>query len=323
MNSTLAQAEAQEPRVARALAAGRRAALTVLRRQDLINLIAQLGPSASSAIINLVRPRLLQPLNVIMDAFWEAGRGVAEQGVAVAQPTVRKRDLSFFFDEYDPNTEAAAREFRNTLITNMDQALRDTLQLVIATGIGAGLGPPEIANNIRATIGLTPRQAAAVLRYRQRLESGEVPEVVAGSNMLTGEDRAKIKNGRPLPSAKIDRLVEYYADLQASQRAATIARTETLRAVNKGQDTAMRQAQATGAFGDLEVRRFWLATADSKTRPEHREIARLNPQGVGLDELFRYPGGRTIALPGDPWAEAEMTINCRCTVVHRLFPRKK
>lgn len=323
MNPTLALAEEHEPRVARALAAGRQAARAALRMPDLINLVRQLGASAAPKIISQVRPNLLRPLNVIMDVFWQAGRRLAETGVPLAPAAVRKRDLAFFFDEYDPNSEAAAREFRNTLIAGMDQALRDTLQLVIAAGVGAGLGPPEIANNIKATVGLTPRQASAVLRYRQRLEQGEVPEALSGSNMLTGADRAKIKSGKPLPSTKIDQLVNYYADLQASQRAATIARTETLRAVNKGQDTAMRQAQATGAFGGLEVRRFWLATADSKTRPEHREIARLNAEGVGLDEPFRYPGGRTIALPGDPWAEAEMTINCRCTVVHRLFPRKK
>lgn len=93
-----------------------------------------------------------------------------------------------------------------------------------------------------------------------------------------------------------------------SNRAVTVARTETISAFNAGRSGAFYQVAQ-----DLErpFEEMWLATADSKTRPTHREA---DLQRVPVGQLF-VVGASRLRRPGDPQGPAKEVINCRCTTL--------
>lgn len=92
-------------------------------------------------------------------------------------------------------------------------------------------------------------------------------------------------------------------------RAVTIARTETMAALNAG------RADSFDAVADLDpdtgYERMWLATLDARTRPTHRAA---DTQRVPLGQPFTV-GAATLRYPGDPTGPPHETINCRCTLL--------
>lgn len=91
-------------------------------------------------------------------------------------------------------------------------------------------------------------------------------------------------------------------------RAAMIARTEVVPAANFA---SLYQVQLAG-FTDAECRKGWLATEDSRTRPEHHSA---DGQLAALSKPFKV-GGELLNFPGD-WslgASADNVINCRCSI---------
>jgi uncharacterized protein with gpF-like domain len=103
------------------------------------------------------------------------------------------------------------------------------------------------------------------------------------------------------------------ADFPA-KRAIVIARTETIKAANKG---AMIGAKKTG----LQMNKVWIAARDNRTRRIPRDEfshASMYRTTIPIDEPFMVPNrnGSHDALmePGDPTGEAADVIECRCTV---------
>lgn len=89
----------------------------------------------------------------------------------------------------------------------------------------------------------------------------------------------------------------------ASQRAHTIARTETHNAAMAGQ---MAAAEAV----PFPLYKRWLPAGDERTRDDHLILGNHEP--IPKDDAFSLPSGGTIRYPGDPEASADQTINCRC-----------
>jgi hypothetical protein len=87
-------------------------------------------------------------------------------------------------------------------------------------------------------------------------------------------------------------------------RAIRIARTEVVSASNAG---TLAGAKAS----DLPIEKYWIATKDSRTRPEHLAAEEQNPKG--MDEMFNV-GEDMMEMPGDSSASAENVINCRCVL---------
>lgn len=83
-----------------------------------------------------------------------------------------------------------------------------------------------------------------------------------------------------------------------------IARTETTAASNFA---AMKTAEQS----ELELQKTWIATLDSRTRRDH---FRQDGQSVDLNDTFVMFSGKTVRYPGDPKADADEVINCRCTI---------
>lgn len=92
-------------------------------------------------------------------------------------------------------------------------------------------------------------------------------------------------------------------------RAVVVARTETAAAVNgAAYFAAIRDAAERGDPAPFKV---WLATDDQKTRPAHREA---DGQRTLLTEPF-IVGGARLRFPGDPLGPANLTIQCRCSLL--------
>ena len=88
-----------------------------------------------------------------------------------------------------------------------------------------------------------------------------------------------------------------------ANRAVRIARTETVRVMNKARLEVIQKAETE----TVKLKKRWVATTDGRTRDTHR---RLNRKTVGSDEDFK-PG---LAYPGDPRADPSETVNCRCSL---------
>lgn len=92
-------------------------------------------------------------------------------------------------------------------------------------------------------------------------------------------------------------------------RARTVARTETIGAVNAG---VFRAADLEARErGDLAPFKQWISTEDARTRPTH---VAADKQRTLLSEPFRV-GGAALLFPGDPRGPAEEVINCRCSLL--------
>lgn len=181
---------------------------------------------------------------------------------------------------YNPESPVAQRlrERRSSeLIQGLSTETRRALRLAIVRGLNEGLTPHDLAGVIQRMIGLTTAQAQAVLSYRQQM----------------------VDLGHTLD--RVNELVGVYADKKLQQRAMTIARTESMRAVNEGVHEAWRQAQRSGKIGP-KARKKWVADADAC---DH--CAPLHGTTVPVDGAFVYRGTRLSGPPAHP--------NCRCTLM--------
>lgn len=93
----------------------------------------------------------------------------------------------------------------------------------------------------------------------------------------------------------------------APERAVNIARTELNAAANIG---SLLGAEATG----LTLEKFWIATPDGRTRPDH---VAANGQGAPLQGGWFVVGGYRCRYPLDPLLPPSERCRCRCAVGYR------
>jgi hypothetical protein len=93
-----------------------------------------------------------------------------------------------------------------------------------------------------------------------------------------------------------------FGDEITKTRAMTIARTETIGCMNAAE-------LATAKLSGVVETKEWLTQGDDKVRGSHAE---QEGEERALDEAFT----NGCQHPGDPEAEPEETINCRCTLLY-------
>jgi len=172
----------------------------------------------------------------------------------------------------------AAENQAAQLVTQVSSQSREAIRQTIIAGQRDGLSPQRMAKQIRSVIGLTERQAKAVDRLRQQLGAqGKSPD-------------------------EIDAAAQRYAARLLRQRAQTIARTETIRASNAGQQAMWEQMQRTG-FIPLGAQKRWIVTPDDRLCPICQDVG---GQEVDVNEPFQTGYGPVMAPPAHP--------NCRCAM---------
>ena len=94
------------------------------------------------------------------------------------------------------------------------------------------------------------------------------------------------------------------------RQARTIARTETLRAMNSSQ---LDVARGVGSVTGKRIVKVWVSDQGERTRDTH---AAADGQQRELDDAFLV-GGESILYPGE--GSPENSINCRCSTFQKML----
>lgn len=184
------------------------------------------------------------------------------------------------FDRTNPKALEAVDTVVRDAVADITNASKDAVELVIRQGFREGWTPQVMAKRLRDAIGLTERFAQAVENYR----AGQLAQDV--------------------PQGRADELAAQYADRLLRLRATTIARTESIRAMNAGQQGAWLDAASQGLLDRSGTKRFWVVTPDDRLCPLCEAVPDMNPDGVGLDEPFQTESGAVMFPP--------LHVLCRC-----------
>jgi hypothetical protein len=129
--------------------------------------------------------------------------------------------------------------------------------------------------------------------------------------LIVAEIEAGVREGKGIPevTAEVERILTSTGSERWPNRARTVARTETIGAVNAGVfRAAVLDAQDRGDPAPFKV---WLSTDDQRTRPTH---VRADKQRTLLTSPFDV-GGAALMFPGDPRGPAQEVIQCRCSLL--------
>lgn len=226
--------------------------------------------------------------------------------------------VTISFNEVNERAVAIMQRNRLRLVTAFTAEQQRATRAALEAGVRDGVNPREMARRFRASIGLTERQQQAVDNYRRLLTQGRA-EALARELRDRRFDPTigrAVRGEIELTDAQINRMVGRYRERFLQYRAETIARTESLRAVNEGTREMYEQAFEDGVLRPDEVKRTWVTAGDERVRTSH---VFLDGQSRAPDEPFES-GIAQLMFPGDPSAPPEETVNCRCALATRLEP---
>lgn len=262
-----------------------------------------------------------------VEAYNAGGMGLAGE-LKLRDPDGQR--IVFRFGVRNPEAEAWLREHSATLVTRIVEDQRTAIRTALAEGLTQGQNPRTTALDVvgrvsRVTgkreggiIGLTAPQERFVASARQELMSGDLRAYLARERRdkrFDGTIRAAIKSGKPLDRGTVDRITGRYADRLLVLRGEMLSRTETMMALGKSRDDAMRQAITSGKVDAAFVTKTWRSAGDSRVRHTHRA---MNGDQVGYFDGFQSPSGARLMFPGDPAAPISETSGCRCTVEYKV-----
>lgn len=207
-----------------------------------------------------------------------------EDGFRIARGSLMLRDPTAFGSLNLTNQRSLRflETYRMNLIRGINRTTEEGIREVVDQAFRSGGHPYRQATEIREMIGLLPSHARAVENYR---------------NSLIGDG---------MSSDKAAGRVARYADQLLTYRARNIARTETLRASNRGQTALWDNAADEGLIDRRKTRKVWILTEDERLCPVCESIPGQNKGGVPIDREFYTDSGPVEEPPVHP--------SCRCTV---------
>jgi hypothetical protein len=279
-------------------------------------------------------PSAMRPLErSIALAYETAGGQVAASITAAANRSGLRTVMRFNLRNPRAEQWLVEMALRNTTAFTADQV--DTLREALRSGMEAGRGPRNTAldvagrinrqtgRRVGGVIGLTGQQSGYVASARAELASGDPAQM---RNYLTRSLRDKrfdatvreaIENGVPVDADTITRATGQYSDTLLRQRGETIARTESLQALNAGQNQAFRQSIDDGLVEADAITKEWDSAGDGRVRDAHAD---MDGDTVTMDEAFTSPSGARLMHPldGSLGAPASEIISCRCRVSYKV-----
>lgn len=232
------------------------------------------------------------------------------------------------FNVRSTGAEQWIRNHSSEFVTRITASQRDAIQVVLEDGIRLGRGPRQTALDIvgrvgaggrrsGGIVGLTEQQARFVGNAREQLLSGDSSRLreyltrTRRDARFDGIVKRAIDSGKPIPSADVDRIVSRYSDRLLQTRGNTIARTESIAALNAGRDQAAQQAVEEGKISADLMTNTWIHSSIRNPRDFH--IA-MNNQKRQQGQPFLSPTGALLMHPGDTslGAGAEDVANCGC-----------
>lgn len=205
-------------------------------------------------------------------------------GAAAVADAGTRLGIGYSFNIVTPWALDWVRENTGSLIRQWGDSSRDAMRKLIVQGFQEHIPSSALARMIKDTgIGLTWRQARAVLNMRHRLEADG------------------------LTAAQIDARTERYFKRLLRYRSEMIARTEMARATEAARREAWRQAIGGGLIDPLRTEKEWLATNDQRCCDE---CADLDGTRASMPDGHFIGDGGTDGGQGPPQHPA-----CRCRTV--------
>lgn len=205
----------------------------------------------------------------------------------------RAAELVGSFNVTSPQVLRAAQTLTANLVRGVTRESRNAIRRIIFNAVRDGIAPRDAAVLIRNVIGLTERQALSVAAYRSGLVQAKTPPV------------------------RLERLVGRLAERKLKDRALNIARTETMRAANRGQQLLWESMARDRLVDTRTFRQRWVTTPDDRLCPR---CAPMDGQTVHLGGSFEesqrgvLPSQRT-AFAGETVQSPPLHPRCRCTLV--------
>lgn len=260
-------------------------------------------------MLRVVEPAIYATMApVLEDAVLESGRLVAEilPSGAVVSPIVVSLT--------DPRAAAYVQRYVADRVVEISTETVEAVRQAVLFGVNTGRPPAAVARDFKSTIGLNTKQELAVRNFRTALETD--PAKAMGYELRDKRYDGLLEADKPLNAKQIDAMVTRYRSGQLRYRTEAISRTESMTAISVGQEEAIRQGVNSGAIQTVnrdgrELRGFWVATHDGRTRHAHLAIPGMNPKGVPIGVAFKTPLG-SMMMPRDPDGTAANTIQCRC-----------
>jgi hypothetical protein len=333
-----ALAASYEPTVAKAI-------LKALQDQsdglDLDKLAEALARGNLGAVLDMLSLQLGGLGDALQDVVW-AGGALAASNIAVGGTV-------FHFHRLNPVLIDWLQNYTLGLIREINDNTKSAIRNQLVEGMRLGKGPRAQARHIKVVVGLTDRQAKAVANFRKELEGFHNKRTAGAWKLGAKIDRVNqaqvfkpdadglpkdgilarrlrdfrydgqlaraMADKKPLTPAQIDKMVAAYGRKYRKYRAETIARTESMRALNIGVQEGWRQAVMEGKVVEDLIRRFWKVARDERLCQICSPIPGLNKQGAKLGVPFATPDGPRMLPPVHP--------DCRCHVfIRQLEPEQ-
>lgn len=293
--------------------------------------------------------KVLEMFGAKLGGFTDALQDVVWAGGALAAQQVAVRGVIFHFHRLNPVLIDWLQTYTFSLIREITNSTKEAIRAQLSAGMKAGLNPRTQARDIKTIIGLTDRQSAAVANFRKELEDFHLKRSAKGWGLGKKIDRRNkaqvfrpdedgnpkdgirerrlrdfrfdktlekaMASGKPLTQAQIDKMVAAYAAKYRKYRAETIARTESMRALNIGIQEGWRQAVMDNKVSEMLVRRYWKVAHDERTCVVCKPVPKMNEKGVMLGQPFATPNGPVVLPPLHP--------DCRCHIfIRQLEPQE-
>lgn len=251
-------------------------------------------------------------------------------------PRVTDQDgdrVLFQFGVRNPEAEAWVRQHSGTMVTRTTADALEAVRVALTDGLARGDNPRRTALDVigrvdRVTgrrvggiLGLTAPQERFVAKAREQLLSGDPAQLRAYLGRGRRDKRfdrtvvKAIREGKPIPREMVDRIVGRYSDRLLDLRGETVAMNETMTALNKSREDAIRQQVAAGKIAAQDVTKVWLHTPQEHPRLHHQA---MNGKSVDLDGFFVLPNGAIMDYPHAPGAPAAEILFCKCLVRYKI-----
>lgn len=236
------------------------------------------------------------------------------------------------FNIRDRRAEDWLQHQSSTLITQVENDVRDAVRSTMQAGLAEGRNPRNVALDIvgrinpqtgkreGGTIGLGEREQEWVRSTRVKLRTLD-PSYLDNAlrdKRFDGTVSRAIEAGKPLPADIVDKLVDQYRVNALRYRGEMIARTETLAALQRSEWLSIQQSIEKGSLSESDVTKVWDSSQDDRVRPSHRA---LHGTQVALNEPFVSPvTGNRMMFPGDTslGASGRDIVLCRCRVQYKV-----
>lgn len=191
-------------------------------------------------------------------------------GTAAFEAATTFADVRGTFDLLNPEAVNFARARAAEQVSGITENTRLALRQIVTDAVEQGTDVRTLARRVRSHLGLTPQQAGAVERYRATL----------------------VKNGTA--PGRAERMASIQADRFLDARATTIARTESIRAANAGQQLLYDGYQRKGILPRWALKE-WITAKDERTCPVCRPMD--GQQVLVKDGEFQGAGLARVSHP--------------------------